>query len=497
VASSGPSLRALPCALLFVVAMVAETLDDVWPLPVIAEVLSTVALLICGLWAVKLFRTAGEVTEMRRQARTDELTGLTNRRAFFEAIKQRVLVAPSEPVAILMLDLDRFKDLNDTLGHRMGDLLLERLGDRIVEILRPTDTAARLGGDEFAVLCPGAAIEGGRRVAQRLQDAFQEPFELDGLLVHADASIGIATYPTHGDDAEILLQRADVAMYQAKAEATGFEVYDPERDLHSRERLLLAGELRRALQSGEQVVLHYQPQLNLETGIVESVEALVRWEHPDRGLLPPGAFLGTAESGGLMRRLTRYVLHTAVAQAAAWRDEGLNLRIAVNLAATDLADNSLADEIGELLAEHALDGDALKFELTESDVMSHPERAVATMTELHGLGCTLALDDFGTGHSSLAHLKTLPVDELKIDRSFVMRLDEDPDDLAIVRAATGLARDMNLRIVAEGVETEQVCGQLGALGCHSAQGYFIAKPLPEPELRRWLAERDGAQPLAA
>src|SRR4051812_14976510 len=433
---------------------------------------------------------------MRRQARPDELTGLTSRRAFFEAIKQRVHAAPGEHAAVLMLDLDRFKELNDTLGHRMGDLLLERLGDRIVDVLRPTDTAARLGGDEFAVLCPGASPEGGRRVAQRLTDAFQEPFELDGLLVHADASIGIATYPTHGDSAEILLQRADVAMYQAKAEATGYEVYDPERDLHSRERLLLAGELRRALSTGEEVILHYQPQLNLDTGAVESVEALVRWEHPERGLLPPGAFLGTAESGGLMRRLTRYVLHTAVAQAATWRDEGLCLRIAVNLAATDLADNSLADEIGELLAEHELEGDAMKFELTESDVMSHPERAVATMTELHALGCTLSLDDFGTGHSSLAHLKQLPVDELKIDRSFIMRLDEDPDDLAIVRAATGLARDMHLTVVAEGVETEQTCRQIAELGCETAQGYHIAKPLPEPELRAWLLAR-AAAPLAA
>ena len=495
-ASSGPSLRALPCALLFCVALVLSTVDNFVELPIAATLLGTAALAVCAVWTFFLFRTAGEVSEMRRQARTDELTGLTNRRAFFEAIRQRILVAPGEEASVLMLDLDRFKELNDTLGHRMGDLLLERLGDRIVDVLRPTDTAARLGGDEFAVLCPGATVEGGRRVAQRLQDAFNEPFELDGLLVHADASIGIATFPVHGDDAEILLQRSDVAMYQAKAEATGFEVYDPGRDLHSRERFLLAGELRRALSAGEQIVLHYQPQLSLETGAVESVEALVRWEHPERGLLPPGAFLGTAESGGLMRRLTRYVLHTAVAQAASWRDEGMCMRIAVNLAATDLADNSLADEIGELLAEHALDGDALKFELTESDVMSHPERAVATMTELHALGCTLALDDFGTGHSSLAHLKTLPVDELKIDRSFVMRLDEDPDDLAIVRAATGLARDMRLTVVAEGVETEQVLGQLTELGCQSAQGYLIAKPLPEETLLAWLADR-AAPPLAA
>ena len=285
-------------------------------------------------------------------------------------------------------------------------------------------------------------------------------------------------------------------MYQAKAEATGSEVYDAERDVNSRERLLLAGELRRALDAGEQVVLHFQPQLSLTDGEIGAVEALVRWEHPERGLLPPGAFLGTAESGGLMRRLTRYVLHCAVAQAAAWREEGLDLRIAVNLAATDLADNTLPDEIGELLAEHGLEGSALKLELTESDVMSHPDRAVDTMTELRALGCTLALDDFGTGHSSLGHLKRLPFDELKIDRSFVMRLDEEPDDLAIVRAAIGLARDMHLRVVAEGVETETVCRQLAALGCDTAQGYLISRPLAACDLRTWLAEREAPRRAA-
>jgi len=490
-------VRSFIRALLFVGGLAVLATDDILHPPAVVVVLAVVATVASSAFGARhvarLEKLAGRSED---EAGTDDVTGLTNRRGFFDTLSQRVERNPDEPAAVLMLDLDRFKDLNDTLGHNVGDMLLERLGDRIVDVLRPTDTAARLGGDEFAVLCPGADVEGGRRVAQRLQEALLEPFALDDILVHADASMGIAAFPAHGESAETLLQRADVAMYQAKTEKTGYEVYDSQRDVNTRDRLQLAGELRRALSADEQVTLYFQPQIDLSTGTVGSVEALVRWAHPERGVLPPGAFLGTAESGGLMRRLTRYVLHRAVAQAAAWRDQGLDLRIAVNLSASDLADPTLADEIGELLAEHGLEGEALKLELTESDVMSHPERAVATMTELHALGCTLALDDFGTGHSSLAHLKRLPVDELKIDRSFVMRLDEDPDDLAIVRAATGLARDMRLTVVAEGVETEQVLGQLTELGCQSAQGYLIAKPLPEPTLLAWLADR-AAPPLAA
>ena len=435
------------------------------------------------------FRDSGAISEAHREARTDELTGLRNRRAFLEELTARVAAAGDDPFAVLMLDLDRFKELNDTMGHRMGDRLLVEIAERMTSFLRPTDAAARLGGDEFAVVCPGADADGGARVARRLQEALLAPFSVDDILIHADASIGIAAYPRHGADAELLLQRADVAMYQAKDGRTGYEVYDCERDDHSRDRLRLAGELRRALLAGEQVVLHYQPQLDVRTGAVVSVEGLVRWEHPERGLLPPGAFLGTAESGGLMRHLTRYVLYCAVRQAAAWREQGYDLPIAVNLSAPDLGDATLADEVGELLAEHELDGAALKLELTERDVLRHPERAVQTMHELRALGCTLALDDFGTGYSSMETLKRVPVDELKIDRSFVMNLEQDADDLAIVRATAGLARDMRLAVVAEGVETARALAQIGELGCQNAQGYFISRPLPAADLLAWLEQR--------
>jgi diguanylate cyclase (GGDEF)-like protein len=431
--------------------------------------------------------------ETRRQARTDELTGLTNRRGFFDALDRELTQHPRQVAAVLMLDLDRFKDLNDTMGHQTGDRLLSELGPRLAAALRPVDTLARLGGDEFAVLCPGARIEGARRVAQRLQSALDEPFALGDLQIHVDASVGIAIYPDDGRTPSELLQRADVAMYQAKGGRTEVEHYDASRDEHSHDKLALIGELRRSLERPDsELELHYQPQVCLRTDRVLGVEALVRWRNPDRGLLQPGAFLDVAEGAGLMRRIGRDVLEQAVAQAAAWQRAERYLPVAVNLSTADLIDRGLADEVASALSTHGVPGSRLKLEITENTVMAQPERVVETLHRLRALGCTVSLDDFGTGHASLAHLAQLPVDELKIDRSFVLGLDaEDAGAAAIVRAVALLGRDLGVSVVAEGVETARAWGQLIAAGCTTAQGYLLTPPLPAAELEAWLAARDA------
>ncbi len=431
--------------------------------------------------------------ETRRQARTDELTGLTNRRGFFDALEQRLERHPRSPATVLMLDLDRFKELNDTMGHHTGDRLLAQLGPRLTSALRPADTLARLGGDEFAVLCPGAPPAGARRVAERLQAALDEPFALGDLQVHVDASVGIASFPEDGATPAELLQRADVAMYQAKGGRTEIEHYDPGRDGHSRDRLALIGELRRALDRGGELELRYQPQACLRTGRIVAVEALVRWPHPTRGLLRPDAFLDAAESAGLMRRIGSEVLALALAQAAAWRDAGIVLSVAVNLSTADLVDDTIGREILALLERHDLPGSRLKLEITENTVMARPDRAIATLHGLRALGCTVSLDDFGTGHASLAHLAALPVDELKIDRSFVEGLDAGaPGAGAIVRAVALLGRDLGVAVVAEGVESRAAWGQLVAAGATGAQGYLLSPPLAAGELETWLQARHAA-----
>jgi diguanylate cyclase (GGDEF)-like protein len=470
--------------------LVAGDLTDVAPL---ALVFAVASVLVTTYRATSTFRAMRQLPETRRQARTDELTGLTNRRGFLDATASRLTTLPGIPAAVLMLDLDRFKELNDTMGHAAGDRLLAELGPRLSQALRPVDTLARLGGDEFAVLCPGADAAGARLVARRLQQALAEPFAIGDLLIHVDASVGIAAHPVDGRTVEELLQRADVAMYQAKGGGTEVETYDAARDDHSRDKLALAGELRRTLDRGDGLELHYQPQGDLRTDRVVAVEALVRWRHPQRGLLPPGVFLPVAESAGLMRRLGRDVLRRAIAQAAAWQRSGNGVPIAVNLATADLVDGGLATEIAQLLDAHELDGSWLKLEITENTVMAQPERVTETLGQLRSLGCRLSLDDFGTGHASLEHLMRLPVDELKIDRSFVSGLDHDDSaSLALVRSLALLGRDLGLSVVAEGVETPRAWGHLVASGCTTAQGYLLAPPLPAAELEDWLVAHRAA-----
>jgi diguanylate cyclase (GGDEF)-like protein len=419
--------------------------------------------------------------QSRELALTDELTGLANRRLFHERLSAALGDDGATPLAVAMVDLDRFKELNDTLGHHAGDRLLAQLGPRLQDVVGDAGMVARLGGDEFALLLPGAGLAKATELGRRVAIALQIPFEIDGLEVVMDASIGAAMCPDDGVDAEALLQRADVAMYQAKEARTGFQAYDPARDRHSRERLSLMAELRRALERDE-LVLHYQPKVDLATGRVAGVEALVRWQHPVHGLRGPGAFLPHAEHTALMRPLTLHVLETALAQLAAWRADGLDLDVAVNLAVQNLLDLRTPGQVRDLLECHGLPASALTLEVTESLMLHDPQRAGEVLADLKALGVGLALDDFGTGYSSLEHLKRLPVNELKIDKSFVMGMDHDPANRAIVASTAALGRSLGLLVVAEGVETPASARVLTAIGCDLAQGFHYSPPVPADQL---------------
>ena len=433
------------------------------------------------------------------QATHDALTDLPNRTLFQDRVSQALLLARrnNQRVAVMILDLDRFKEVNDTLGHQSGDLLLIDIGKRLHATLRDSDTMARLGGDEFAVLLPQIAEQASaQRVAQKLLQSLEGVFVLNGVPVEIRASIGVALYPDHGDRAETLLQRADVAMYLAKDQRQGALLYEAGRDRYSPARLALIGQLRRAIEQHE-LLLHYQPKTDLHTGRVIGVEALVRWQHPERGLIYPDEFIGLAEHTGLIGLLTRYVLHAALRQCRAWHDQGLDLTVAVNLSVRDLLDLEFPERLAALLKETSVESQWLELEITESTMMQDPGRAKEVLTRLHGMGIKLAVDDFGTGYSSLAYLRQLPLGEIKIDKSFVLGM-ADADE-AIVRAIVDLGRNLRLQVVAEGVETGDVSRRLTGLGCDLAQGYYISRPVPAEDLTVWLRKRaiDSPQPSAA
>ena len=431
-----------------------------------------------------------QMLEIEHQALHDDLTGLPNR-AFFRQSAEEAFAEARElgsGVAVLLIDLDRFKEINDTLGHESGDLLLAELGGRLQEILRGTDTVARLGGDEFAVLAPGQhdAVSA-MIVADRIRRGLDDPFFVAGLTLEVEASVGIALFPDHGEDVETIMRHADVAMYVSK-EAHAPRVYTPEQDHYSPDRLALVGELRRALEHKE-LVLHYQPQLALPSGDLHSVEALVRWQHPDHGLLAPDRFLPLAEHTGLIRPLTRYIIDAALRQARAWRDEGRDVGVAVNLSARDLLDINLPDEVRGLLSKWRIDAHRLELEVTESTLLTDPARAGLVLDRLSALGVTIAIDDFGIGYSSLNYLKRLPVDVLKIDRSFVQNLGASEHDAVIVRSTIDLGHNLGLRVVAEGVESQEIWDHLATLGCDIAQGYHISRPIDAAAVGEWLATR--------
>ncbi len=425
---------------------------------------------------------------LEHQALHDALTGLPNRTLLHDRLQQQTLQAQREgtSVALLVMDLDRFKEVNDTLGHYYGDLLLRELGQRLQNTLRSVDTVARLGGDEFAVLLPRASAEDAAQTAQRLIVAVEKAFNVGGHPVEVGASVGIAICPDNGTDPGVLLRRADVAMYVAKRNQLGVSTYSPDQDQHSPDRLALMAELRAAIEE-DQLELHYQPKVDFATGTVSGAEALVRWRHPQRGLVPPDEFIPLAEQSGQVKALSRWVLDHALRQARQWSSSGLSLGVAVNLSMRDLHDPALPDTVASLLARWQVDPATLTVEITESTLMADPVQALEIVRRLSRMGVHIAIDDFGTGYSSLAYLKRLPVDELKVDRAFVRHIASDSHDAAIVRSTIGLAHDLGLSVVAEGIEDQDSWNVLHTLGCDRAQGYFVSRPLAATDFTAWLA----------
>ncbi|MDQ1711138.1 MAG: hypothetical protein QOE45_588 [Frankiaceae bacterium] len=458
---------------------------------VLERSIALLPLLLLPLFAV--YRNASASLQREHEALHDTLTGLPNRRLLLRQAGDAIEEADrcGYQVGLFLLDLDRFKDVNNTLGHNVGDELLRHVGERLGSVLRPEDTVARLGGDEFGVLLPvirdQAAAE---EVAERIRTALTQPFALQEVALDLEASIGIALYPAHANDVDLLMQRADVAMYHAKEARSGIEAYDSACDPHSTQRLSLFGQLRRAIEDDE-LVLHYQPKVDLGTGRVSGVEALVRWQHPERGLLPPDTFVPLAEQTGLMKSLTSNVLEQALRQTAAWSESGLSIRMAVNVSARDLHDDTFCDRVSDALSRTGVAASMLELELTERVVMADPQRAMENLTALARLGVRLSLDDFGTGYSSLAYLRRLPVTEIKIDKSFVLRMDVDDEDATIVRSTIDLAHGLGLRVIAEGVETAETWQRLSDLGCDAAQGYFLSRPKPAEVVTDWLTARDN------
>jgi diguanylate cyclase (GGDEF)-like protein len=424
---------------------------------------------------------AGAVgVKSEKQAMSDALTGLANRKQLTERVREG-------PVALVLLDLDQFKQVNDTLGHHVGDQLLVAVARRLVSCVRPHDVVARLGGDEFALVLEQGDVGAAERAAERAREVLSEPFSLEGLLVEVSASTGIAVSPDHGWELEELLKRADVAMYLSK-ETGQVEVYDAERDPNTPGRLVLLGALRRALEN-EELVLHFQPKADVRTGRVVGCEALVRWQHPELGLVMPDGFIPLAERSGLITPMTTWLLDTALGQLSAWRARGWDLCMALNITVKDLCTEGFVDRVGTCLDRHGLTSDALQLELTEGSLFADSTRARAALRQLLAMGVSLSLDDFGTGWSSLGQLRQLPVSEIKVDRSFVSRMASDPRDLAIVTSVVNLGRGLGVRVVAEGVEDEGTWSLLRDMGCDRVQGWALSRALPAAELELWLADR--------
>ncbi len=430
----------------------------------------------------ELHRLYGTMEEM---ALTDDLTGLPNRALFYDRLNQLALMNRREniPFALFMMDLDRFKTINDTLGHHIGDQLLAQVGTRLERAIREPDTIARLGGDEFAVLLPGILDAADASiVARRILSVMDQTIVAEGHRLSVGISVGIVLCPQHGNDSNDLLQRADVAMYHAKNNRDGYIFYQKELDKHALHNLTLEAELKQVIDSNG-LELFYQPKVSLTSNKVVSVEALVRWIHPEQGFIPPDQFIPIAEKTGLIHALTCLVLKKALEQCATWHQEGRMMGVAVNLSALSLRDTGLVRLVEEALSCSGVAAEWLTLELTESAIMADPERALESLQQLNAMGISLSIDDFGTGYSSLAYLKRLPVDELKIDRSFVMEMDKN--DEAIVRSTIDLAHNMGLKVIAEGIETKEVMDKLRGWGCDQGQGYFICRPLAVDDLTQW------------
>lgn len=436
---------------------------------------------------------------LRHQALHDALTGLPNRSLLLERLTLAFdrAAAAGRRVALLLLDVDHFKEVNDTLGHGVGDVLLQLLAKRLSQLIRTTDTMARLGGDEFAVLLPDETDGSrARRIGERMTEALRDPFRLEAVTLEVGVSIGIALYPDHAADHEKLMQAADVAMYWAKRSRQSPALYDPGADSHSIRALTLTGELRRAI-ADRVITLFFQPKLHLASGRVTGFEALARWDHPLHGAIPPAEFVPHAERSGLIRELTELTCETAFAACAAWTGLGQPLTVAINLSAAILYFPPLAELLAAMAARHQVSPTALILEITESAIMVDPDRSLDIARRIAAMGFRLSIDDFGTGYSSLFYLSRLPVSELKIDRSFVCRMLDHRTDQLIVQSTIDLAHNLGLQVVAEGIESQAVRQRLGELGCDIGQGFHIGQPMPAAAVLPWLAAAGPTRPPPA
>jgi len=427
-------------------------------------------------------------SELEHRALHDGLTSLPNRTLLHENINHDISIARRDgsQLALLMIDLDRFKDVNDTLGHQVGDQLLVAVGKRLGSCLRDVDTVARMGGDEFAVLLPDVDAIQAELVAEKLFKRSQLPYEINDFKLTTPASIGIAMYPEHGKDAPVLLRHADVAMYVAKQDRIGYSLYDPEYDQYSIKRFAMISDLREALLH-DNLELYFQPKMDIFSRQVIGVEALLRWNHPEHGFIPPEQIVELAEHTGTISALTYWVIDQALEQVTAWQAKGINLEVSVNVSAHNLREERFVNDIRTIVERHEFPCQLLTLEITENAMMENPTRAIDILKDLDEMGIKLAVDDYGTGFSSLSYLSKLPVDELKIDKSFVFEMDKDRNNETIVRSTIELAHNLGLNVVAEGIESELVWNILRSFGCDQGQGYYMSKPLPVAELEVWLS----------
>ncbi len=438
--------------------------------------------------AIVVKRVMRQSRELEYKALFDGLTGLPNRNLFFDRLKQAAQSFRNDqkPFSVVLIDLNRFKEVNDLLGHHVGDLLLKHISLILISAMRRTDTVARLGGDEFVLLMPGSGSANTEIIIKKLIASVCHRANLGGNEVEVSCSMGIASFPEHEQDTTRLLLKADVAMYAAKRANVGYRIYTPEIEALAVKNVEMQNELRVAIEQ-DQLQLHYQPKISHHTGGIMGVEALVRWNHPQRGLVPPDDFIPLAEATGLIQPLTLWVLKTALQQSAQWHVQGHTFSVSINLSTRNLLDVELPERVANLLTTYRVQPEWLVFEITESAVIAEPARALNTLLKLNKMGIQLSLDDFGTGYSSLAYLKKLPVSEIKIDKSFIKDMEIDSSDTVIVRSTIALGHNLGMKVVAEGVENIEIWELLTALGCDASQGYFMSRPLSVEALDAWLA----------
>ncbi|WP_455198328.1 putative bifunctional diguanylate cyclase/phosphodiesterase [Kaarinaea lacus] len=451
-----------------------------------------------SLWAATILanlfqRLANQKTEIEHRSRHDPLTSLPNRQTIGEILDASIRSNnnDSENLILCLIDINGLSDVNDTLGHEYGDRLLINVSERLKDILRTSDQVGRFGGDKFATILTHSKNTAIEEVCNRILAIFDRTFQVDGHGLYLGATLGIASYPEHAEEPKSLIQKAEIALHTAKDSSKDFYIYDVNIDQSKDKRLNLANDLRNAIRDG-QLELYYQPQQNLRTGKIVSVEALARWNHPEHGFIPPDTFISIAERTGMIKQFTEWVLTTAVKQCSEWRKSFQSLSVSINLSARNLHDETMAKQIARLIRHWKIIPEQICLEITETAMMADPEHARLLLEEMDRLGLKISIDDFGTGYSSLTYLKRLPVDEIKIDRSFVMNMGNSENDASIIRATVGLAHDLGLTVVAEGVEDQESQDQLKQMGCEIAQGYHICKPVPASEISQFIASINGS-----